>query len=95
VEHIASVRNQFVRAAKVAGIGDFVESLNAALCVTPADHERATLIIKRIVELAQEAKTYTQAHNYLTNALRFAILILKTLVKLVDNCEPTVYGRVL
>ncbi len=26
--------NQFVRAAKVAGIGDFVESLNAALCAT-------------------------------------------------------------
>jgi uncharacterized membrane protein YgcG len=95
VEHIASVRNHFVRAAKVAGIGDFVESLNAALCATPADHERATLIIERIVGLAKEAKTYTQAHNYLTNAPRFAISILKTLVKLVDNGEPTVYGRAL
>ncbi len=95
VEHIASVRNQFVRAAKVAGIRDFVESLNAALCATLADHERATLIIERIVELAKEPKTYTQAHNYLTTAPRFAISILKTLVKLVDNGEPTVYGRAL
>ncbi len=68
-----------------------VESLNAALCATLAYHKRATLIIERIVELAKEPKTYTQAHT----ALRFAILILKTLVKLVDNAEPTVYGRAL
>jgi hypothetical protein len=95
VEYIASVHNQFVGAAKVAGIWDFVESLNAVLCTTLACHKRAMLIIERIVELAKEPKTYTQTHNYLTTAPRFAISILKTLVKLVDNCEPTVYGRVL
>ncbi len=89
------MHNQFVRAAKVAGIGDFVESLNAALCATLADHIRATLIIERIIELAKEPKTYTQAHNYLTTAPRFAISILKTLVKQVDNGKPTVYGRAL
>jgi hypothetical protein len=89
------VHNQFVRAAKVAGIGDFVESLNAALCATPADCERAMLMIEMIVELAKEPKTYSLVHNYLTTAPRFAILILKTLVKLVDNGKPTVYGRAL